>query len=144
MDINTELIESIFSMSRLMRDQMSCDLSMTHISMLQLQALIFIKKHPHCQMSDIAGEFNIELPSATSLINKLVKAKLVQREADEKDRRLVRVALTQSGGKLLEEGMKMKTKKIEQMLSYLTEKEKEDLLRITKTIITNMEEQHEK
>ena len=52
-------------------------------------------------MKDIAKFLGITPPSATSLVNHLLKSGLVRRQADVTDRRLIRVVLTKKGEKLL-------------------------------------------
>ena len=122
-----------------MKESMCFTSSITHLSMLQLQALILIKKTPNVQMRDIATHFRIELPSATSLLNKLHEMKLVQRQADPDDRRIVRINLTADGQALLKNAMIERSKKIEKLLAFLSEKDKEELLRILLTLTEKME-----
>lgn len=138
------IVEAIFALSRLMKEQISTDLKIIHLSILQLQALAFLHLHQDVSMSEIATYFKIELPSATSLVNKLVEMKLAVRNEDKKDRRLVRIALTTQGQNLLEEGMKCRTKRIEKMISYLSDTDKKDLLRILQNIIKTVENTNEK
>lgn len=144
-DITTELVEMMFKVSRLMKGEMSFTNNLTHLSILQIQALIFLKKNKDKQtsMSDIAQNFRIELPSATSLINKLCDQKLVCRNADERDRRLVLISLTPEGKTLVEQAMCERRKKIEKMLSYLSEKEKSDLSSIFKTLYNKLQTKNE-
>jgi DNA-binding MarR family transcriptional regulator len=137
--IDTQLIDAIFKLSRVMRESATRDNDLTHLSMLQIQTLVFLKKNPDVQMGEIASNFSIELPSATSLINKLSKANLCIRKADEKDRRLVLIALTKKGELLLDKAMEEKTKKIKDNLSHLSEKDKTDLLRIIDKMLKNYE-----
>ena len=88
-DNTIELMEMLFSISRLMKDEMSFTSNLTHLSILQIQTLVFLNqnKDKKNSMSDIAEFFHIELPSATSLIGKLCDQKLVKRLADSTDRR---------------------------------------------------------
>ena len=90
-------------------------------------------------MSDIAAYFRIELPSATSLVNKLCDQKLVERRADQNDRRLVLITLTADGKTMLEDAMCARRKKLEKILSYLSEKEKSDLSSIFKTLYNKLQ-----
>ena len=99
-----------------------------------MQALFFLNHHEKTTMSDIADYFHIELPSATSLINKLSDQKLVKRNEDPNDRRLVRITLINKGKDLLQQTMNDRRKTMEKMLSYLSEKEKRNLLSILKTL----------
>jgi len=139
---DSHLIDAIFKLSRFMKDSVGGDL--TSLSMLQLQALVFLKKHSGSQMGDIAENFSIELPSATSLVNKLVKANLVLRKADIKDRRLVRVELTKKGEFLLKKAREEKTKRIMENLQVLSDTEKKDLLIIIEKMAKRIDEAYDK
>ena len=103
-DKPNELVEMIFTVSRLMKNEMSFTTNVIHLSILQIQTLFFLNhhKHEHISMSEIASYFSIELPSATSLLNKLYDLHLVERHADPQDRRLVLISLTDDGKKFLE------------------------------------------
>ena len=139
MQLNSQILESIFTLSRIMKEQMSYDSELVHLSLLQLQVLIYLKKHPSSQMTDIANAFKIELPSATSLITKLTKLKLASRKTDPKDRRFVRISITTTGDALLQKAMKTRSEKITSSLEYLSEEEKKSLLSILQKVIMKME-----
>lgn len=133
-DNKEELVEMLFKISRLMKEKMSYTNNIVHLSILQIQALFFLNKNKKASMSDIAEYFHIELSSATSLLNKLYDQDFVKRLEDEKDRRLVIITLTSKGKELLERAMLERREKIEKILSYLSDKEKTDLLLILKTL----------
>jgi DNA-binding MarR family transcriptional regulator len=140
-DNTMELVETIFNLSRLMKDEMSYTNDFTHLSILQIQALIYLKqrKEESTSMGDIANFFNIELPSATSLVGKLCEQKLVERRADQTDRRLVIIVLTNEGKTLLERAIVQRKKKLEKILSYLSGKERLELLNIIKTLNSKLQ-----
>ena len=134
-EVNTfELVDLMFKIFRLMKEEMSFTKNLTHLSILQIQTLIFLKHNKKNSMTDIAEYFRIELPSATSLLNKLCDQKLVKRYEDENDRRLVMITLTDEGKALLKQVMCQRRKKIEKVLSYLSKKERSDLANILKTL----------
>lgn len=133
-DSTNKLAEIMFQVFRLMKEKMSYTDKLTHLSILQIQTLIFLNHNKNVSMSDIAGYFHIELPSATSLLNKLYDQKLVERYEDQEDRRLVMIALTDEGKILVKQAMRERRKKLEKILSYLSEKEKLDLLAILTTL----------
>jgi MarR family transcriptional regulator, organic hydroperoxide resistance regulator len=138
-DQTIELVEMMFKVSRLMKDKMSYTDNLMHLSILQIQTLIFLKKNDKTSMSDIADYFRIELPSATSLLNILYDRKLVKRLEDVNDRRKVFISLTSKGKILLEQAVRERRKKIEKMLSYLSKKEKSELLNIFKTLQNSLQ-----
>jgi DNA-binding MarR family transcriptional regulator len=127
-----------------MKETMSFSSDFANLSLLQIQALIFIKRNERVQMSEIAQNFTIELPSATSLVNKLCILKLVERKSDESDRRLVRIVLTRKGEEMLEKVMNERSKNIRKNISILSEDDRKDLLRITKTLLEQMQKMYEK
>lgn len=144
-DVTIELIETFFKVFRLMKTKMSYTNNLTHLSILQVQALFFLKQNTDKKvtMGDIAEYFQIELPSATSLLNKLCEQKLVERQSDDKDRRLVIIVLTSQGKALLQQAMSERRQKLEKTLAYLSEKEKMDLLKIFKTLNEKLQKQNE-
>jgi len=144
-DTTIDLIEAFFKVFRQMKQEMSYTNNLTHLSILQIQALFFLKQESSRKvtMGDIAEYFHIELPSATSLLNKLCEQKLVERQSDDKDRRLVIIVLTAQGKALLEKAMSERRQKLEKTLSYLSEKEKMDLLNIFKTLNVKLQKQNE-
>ena len=134
-DVNTfELVDLLFKISRLMKEEMSFTNKLTHLSILQIQTLIFLNQNKKNSMTDIAEYFHIELSSATSLLNILCDQKLVKRFEDHEDRRLVIVTLTDKGKTLLKQVICERKKKIEKTLSYLSKKEKKELLNILVTL----------
>ena len=142
--LTTKFIEIMFKCSRLLRGYMEYSSDVAQLSILQIQTLSFLKHHNNAQMGEIAEYFNIELSSATSLLNKLVTLQLVERQTDPKDRRLVRISLTKKGSELLKKAMEAKSKNIGNMLSYLTDTEKTELLRLLEKLNERMEQHEEK
>jgi DNA-binding MarR family transcriptional regulator len=129
-----QLIEVMFKISRLMKEKMSFSNSLMHLSAVQIQTLMFLNLNKVATMSTIADYFRMELPSATSLVNKLCEQELVIRHEDPGDRRLVKIKLSSDGKKLLEQVKRHHRNKMEKLLSYLSEKEKSGLLDILKTL----------
>ncbi|HSX08614.1 MAG TPA: MarR family transcriptional regulator [Candidatus Saccharimonadales bacterium] len=138
--VATKFFEVMFKNSRLLRDRVNYSSELTQLSMLQVQTLSLLKRNGSVQMREIADYFHIELPSATSLLNKLVSLQLVERQQDAKDRRLVKVTLTKAGDDLLKKSMDVKLEHLEHMLSYLTEEEQRELLRLVEKLNDRIEE----
>lgn len=135
----TKFVEVMFASSRLLKERMHYSSKLCDLSILQIYTLRFLKEKANAQMSEIAEHFHIELPSATSLLNKLVTLQLVERKPDEKDRRLVRISLTEAGNKLLKRALEEKINQIEHMLSYLSEEEQEELIRLLEKLNKRIE-----
>lgn len=139
-----QLIDTLFNLSRSMKDSMCFSTEFTNLSVNQIQALIYIRKNEEIPMSEIAQKFKIEMPSATSLVNKLSLLKLVERKSDDADRRLVKIFLTAKGKRMLEKVTDERSKNIKKIIAFLSESDRKDLLRISKTLLQQLEKDHEK
>ncbi len=71
------------------------------LTLLQTQALKFIKQNPNTSVGALVSELNVSFSSVTQLLNRLVDRGLVKRENDKNDRRLVTLSLTKKGEKQL-------------------------------------------
>lgn len=140
---NAKIIELMFEVGRLMKGNMGVESHFANLSMLQMQALLFLASNPNSTMSEIAKHFSIELPSATSLINKLHKQELIARQEDKEDRRKICIVLTEKGVELLKEGKKIRSQKMEAALSYLTDTDKQDMEKILEKVVRALGDKHE-
>lgn len=127
-----ELTSLIFTVGRLLRERSVADLP---VSYLHLATLRFINEKNCPPMRDIAAYLRIAPPSATSLVNTLVKQGEVRRVADKNNRRVVRVEVTLKGHKTLTDGTRRKHDLMQKVISGLSEHERSDLKSILEKII---------
>jgi DNA-binding MarR family transcriptional regulator len=132
-----ELVSHMFIMGRLMRDKMHKNIGTGQCSMLEFETLKYIKDAGKPHMRDVAKNFHVTPPAATLLIDTLVKAKLLERILDPKDRRSVRVGVTAKGKRLLERGMAKKINELKKTFIILTPTERAQFIVILKKIIKN-------
>lgn len=79
-------------------------------------------------MSELAIARNVALNTATSLVDRLVSAGLVERRGDPTDRRVVRIVATDKGKTLIEELRTIRRSAIRRLLDELTDDEIERIL----------------
>jgi DNA-binding MarR family transcriptional regulator len=103
-------------------------------SFVQLLTIQFIKERRKTTMKEVAGFLNITPPSATSLINILVKNGVLARREGVGDRRIVWLKITPKGEKILKRGYAQIAGKIKETLSCLSEKEQKALIHILEKI----------
>jgi len=134
-----EIILFIYKISRLVRKHVVDPSSVVEEpSMLQLQLLMNIS-HGAVTMSQIAQELYIKLPTATSLVDRLVEAGYVKRISDKLDRRITKIDLTEKGKRILITTMKAKMKKMKFILDKLSTDEKKALISIMKNLHKKLE-----
>ncbi|HUC31267.1 MAG TPA: MarR family transcriptional regulator [Candidatus Paceibacterota bacterium] len=132
-----ELISHMFIMGRLMRDKMNKNVGTGQCTMLEFETLKYVKDSGKPHMREVAKNFHVTPPAATLLIDTLVKAKLLARILDPKDRRSVRVVVTAKGKQLLERGMTKKVNELKKTFGILTPAERTHFVAVLKKIIKN-------
>jgi DNA-binding MarR family transcriptional regulator len=132
-----ELISHMFIMGRLMRDKIHKNIASGQCSLLEFETLKYVKEAGKPHMRDVAKNFHVTPPAATLMIDGLVKAKLLARVLDPKDRRTVRLDITPRGRQLLERGIAKKVNGLKKTFSILTPAERTQFIAIIKKIIKN-------
>lgn len=135
---NTQNIDDILiafrqNMTNLLFDEAKdSSLSLSHF-----EILIYIMHRGEVTMKDIATWLHITPPSASNLIDVLVKKKLVTRIGSDKDRRTVHIILNKEAHKLIGSIHKKKMTIFKKMLSKLSKEDQINLIRILDKCTTN-------
>lgn len=98
------------------------------LSILQIEALRFVRDEKDVLMKDLAKYLFIAPPSATSIVDDLVKGKFVVRSEDKDDRRNISVSLTPKGKRALEDCLRKKMEKVVRKIDLLSSGEKKTFL----------------
>ena len=97
-------------------------------SLPQLHALGYVRLNPGTSLSELAGYLGIGLPTASTLVSRLVNAGYLQREEDPAERRRVSLSLTDSGRGRFEHALDLARQELAERLGRLSQR---DLARIT-------------
>jgi DNA-binding MarR family transcriptional regulator len=74
----------------------------SNISIPQFRTMRFIQRNPDSSLSDLAEHLGLTLPSASKLVDGLVKQKLLTRKESAEDRRRRTLMLTQAGTSIVD------------------------------------------
>ena len=126
-----QLIALMFSMGRLMRKRFneSGGLAATP-SLLQMEMLRFVDEKKNPPMKQVADFLSISAPSATSLVEDMVGRGYLDRLADEKDRRMIRLSISRKGKAALSTHVRKKMAHIRKTLGKLSVEDRAQLARI--------------
>lgn len=109
---------------------------------MQLRMLIMLTHAGMMQPSDIGIRMGISKPNVSALIDKLIVLGYVERKPDERDRRVIHIALTARGRKFLANRLQVVRKGIKYNLSVLDSADLDSLygaLDTFKIIISKMD-----
>ena len=125
------IIDSTYEFGRVMRKQMLGDGGGGRpVNFLQLHALFLISEREGLTMKEFARLLHVASPSATSLVNRLVRTQWVGRMHDDKNRKLVRLWLTPLGKRILHEKHEKRRKTLREIFGLLTREEQLQLARL--------------
>jgi DNA-binding MarR family transcriptional regulator len=81
-------------------------------------------------MSELGTALETPLSTTTRIVDWLVRARIIERVSDPKDRRIVRVRLTDDGREIYQTGMDFNKKQLMSLLTIYSPEEQEQLLRL--------------
>ncbi|PSJ64420.1 MarR family winged helix-turn-helix transcriptional regulator [Kumtagia ephedrae] len=89
----------------------------------QLDVLMNLHRHPGMSQHELARRLLVGRSNITMLLPQLESRGLLRREGDEKDRRVLRLTLTEAGEALLQEALKVHTALIEKVMAAFSPSE---------------------
>jgi DNA-binding MarR family transcriptional regulator len=114
-------------------DWLSSDLTVA-----QLRVLLVLHTQGPSRMSSIASVLGIALPTATGVVDNLVRKGLAIREADSQDRRLVICRLSPEGQGLINKLWMSGQFQMENLLDGLTPEQLEKALEVARILFENV------
>jgi len=106
------------------------------LSLSHFEILMYLAHRGEVTMKDISAWLNITPPSASVLIDCLVKKNLVTRVQSNKDRRTIHIIINKEAHKLMNKIHIKKMSIFKKILSKLSNEDKEDLIRILNKCIS--------
>ena len=104
------------------------------MSVPQFRALAFINRNPGASLSDLADHIGLSLPSASKLVDALVKRGLVRRQESARDRRCVELLLTPAGDTILKAARRDTQRHFSSLLAPLSPEELSEILQALQTL----------
>ena len=105
----------------------------------ELFALEMLGAKPWISMSELSSFLNTAANTMTGIVNRMVRRKLVQRRNSEKDRRVVEIALTESGELIYQEYLSLHLEYVEGLMQVLTDQETEQYLALMEKMVSQLE-----
>ncbi len=129
-----ELMSTMLQLGKLMSHRQQ-EHGMDKTTMFQFITLQAIKQEPDVKVSGFCQNMKISKSSATQLIERLVKAGFIKRIRSTKDRRVVKLVITDAGEKELRKLRREVINKMKTLLSRIPERDVDELIRIHKNLI---------
>lgn len=133
-----ELVQDIVeNLTRCQRPAFNSNWKKIGLSHAQMSMLFMLLYHPQASSKEIASCLGTTKSAISQVIEPLEQKRLISRQPDLKDRRIVRLRLTAKGKKVLHEVHKLKFAGLRSRLDSLSTKELSQLAQIYKKMASN-------
>ena len=110
------------------------------ITRVQIMTLRFVNFNDECKTSDIAEYLCVSRPDATRIIDTLVNKGFIKRVYDKKDRRVIRLTITDEGKKAFEDIKKELIKNFSKIIDKMEKEDAEALMKGMKALCNVLKE----
>ena len=111
------------------------------IKIVQLDVLMNLYRHPGMSQHDLARRLLVGRSNITMLLPQLERQGLLRREADDKDKRVMRLFLTAEGERLLMEALAVYTALIDRVMAQSTPAECDMMGEVMMRIVDTLREE---
>jgi DNA-binding MarR family transcriptional regulator len=126
-DTAAGLVGVLGPLQRTLRKRAREDWPLEPLATAQVELLRTVRRHPGITVGEAAAELRIAPNTASTLANQLVTAGLVRREADARDRRTVRLTVTDAADRRMAAWNDRRHQVLETALARLAREEREAL-----------------
>jgi MarR family transcriptional regulator, organic hydroperoxide resistance regulator len=104
------------------------------VNMSQLKAMTAFSEDSLLSMGELCKMANIKMPSMTEAVDRFEKEGILDRIRDDKDRRVVKVKMTEKGKKMHKEVLKKRADELTKIFGVLTTKDRTKLVDSLKNV----------
>ena len=131
-DFSRQVVEIMPQIYREFAKREDNELMTGKISFPQMVTLQYVSNKKCVNMKCIANNLGIKMSSASTLVDRLIREKMLSRRHDEKDRRIVWISMTSKGTKVIRHILDQKQRSTREIFSVLTERERQQYLGLLK------------
>jgi DNA-binding MarR family transcriptional regulator len=109
------------------------------LTMTQMRVLLTLQTEDGLAAGELAERLNVRPSTVTRIVDRLVRNKLVARDVDDNDRRLVRHRLTKKGADVFRELQSMGRERLIRVFEQLDDKQVERVVEALRDLIQAVE-----
>lgn len=136
-----EVMETISKGHHFIRKEMRSN-RLEGLTIPQFRSLGFLRRNPGTSLSDLADFLGLALPSASKLVDGLVRRSLVERENDPIDRRRITLIPTDKGNQAMEITQKATLDRFGKLLDSLSEEDSRILIQGIRVMKRLLDSEH--
>lgn len=108
-------------------------------TILQIQALTYLKEYPHSTVGELSNYLNTSSSSTAQLTERLYSGNFIARENDKADHRITHLSLTKIGEDQLKKLQILMRQKVTKALTQMPEEDLKQVVRIFENLLKALE-----
>ena len=125
--LSSSVLEAVPLVMRVIRKELRARRD-PDLTLPEFRALGFVNRNPGCPLNELAEHVGVEAPSASKLVENLVRRGLVRRIPHAVDRRRVQLSATAKGARSIERAFDHTRQFIAEHLAHLDKDEQDQLM----------------
>ncbi len=135
----SHLFQSLIKIRRVLEHSFTIPFEERIATMLQIQALSYLKEHSNATVGQLATRLNMSSPAIAQLTDRLFNSNLISRNNNKNDRRITHLALTKKGQSQLTKSHKIMEEKMSRVFSSVPEKDLKEVVRIFDNLLKDIQ-----
>lgn len=140
-DFSRRVVELLPALFREFAKREDNELTRGTISCQQMVVLDLLSREGKKSMKDIAAALDVRMSSASTLVDRLLRQKMLSRQSDREDRRRVLVDVTPRGKKVVAQILSQKQESVRDIFGRITPEEREAYLRVLLKVHSYLKEE---
>lgn len=137
MQITTSLLDLMVILHKKIFNPLSLAKA-TNLTPAQFSVLFYLMRHDNSSVSEVAGYLQISKPNMTPILDSLIELGYIERNRDSRDRRVVRLKLTDTGQDFYSNMKEVSKELVEEIFKDYTVEELDRLMEQSKELLETM------
>lgn len=130
-----QTVSALFNAFILLKNRLNFKNVLSQLPLAHMETMRLISQKKQILMKEVASFLEITPPSATVMINHLVKLGYIHRHSDMHDRRTIHLSLTKKGLAVMQKSIQERYKDLKKLISNLSTEEQIQLLNLFKKMV---------
>lgn len=141
-ELLNQFMQSLMRIRRIAEQSFVIPTKDKSITLLQNQALLYLKDRPELTVGELAKKLGLSSSSAAQLIERLTNLKVIKKIIDKNDHRIIHLILTKKGQIQTELAHCILAEKVGNVFFQMPEKDLKEVVRIFTKFLKNIKEQN--
>lgn len=136
--MNKQIILSLYNTNRILSHLVKYHSAKDNFTLEQIYILVFLDQKKFANMKDVANFLGVSPASTTAIVERMIKTGWLEREIDQKDRRVINICISKGKKINIDKFLNEKFALITESLNRISDKDKQCMDKALDTLCENL------